>query len=575
MNPPSGDVAPAAGWPVARFLSLACVLGAVLMIVSTYSTFSQTWDEPAHIAAGMEWLDRGRFDYEELTPPLARVAGALGPWLAGGHTHGVADIWQEGNAILHEGNRYVWHLTLARLGMLPFFLLACFVVWKWSRRLFGEGAALASVALFCTLPPVLAHAGLAATDFALAATLSAAFYALVRWLESPTPRTSVWLGATAALAVLSKFSAIPFLIIAAVAILVLRWLLRPRATTPPSTAAPATPKPALRTSLAVLALTGALVIWAGYRFEIHPIVSRAHGPHPALDRRIGTTGPLHDVVTRLVEMPIYPARAFFKGLRAVPGRNRQGHKSFLDGELTFAGRWDFFPVALAVKTPLPFLVCFATGLTALAFDRVRRRDWQVWAPLLSAGAVLLVSMSGNLNLGVRLVLGLYPPLAVLAGYGVARLWSSSVPARVPARVLVVGLLLWQGIATVRTRPDFIAYFNEFVGAHPEHFLVDSDLDWGQDLLRLEDTLRVRGIDTLSIGYSGSADLTKHSLPPYHVLEPNERVTGWVALSMYTLQEGRAKDRLPLATGYRWLAAYPPEARVGRSIMLYRLPEAPR
>jgi len=38
------------------------------------------------------------------------------------------------------------------------------LLWAWARRLLGNGTALAAAAPFTTLPPVLAHAGLATTD---------------------------------------------------------------------------------------------------------------------------------------------------------------------------------------------------------------------------------------------------------------------------------------------------------------------------------------------------------------------------------------------------------------------------
>src|SRR3954463_9292616 len=105
-----------------------CALAGVLRMVSTYRVFNQTWDEPAHVAAGMQWLDRGGYTYEALHPPLARVMVALGPRLAGIRSAGQENVWLEGTAILYAGGRYDRNLALARLGVLPFFLLATLVV---------------------------------------------------------------------------------------------------------------------------------------------------------------------------------------------------------------------------------------------------------------------------------------------------------------------------------------------------------------------------------------------------------------------------------------------------------------
>ena len=110
---------------------------ACIRIAATYHVFSQTVDEPAHIAAGMEWLDRGTYIFEPLLhPPLARIAAAIGPFLAGRRLL-VADMWDGGNDILYGDGNYRQNLSFARLGELPFFVLAAFVVWP--------GAAVCSV----------------------------------------------------------------------------------------------------------------------------------------------------------------------------------------------------------------------------------------------------------------------------------------------------------------------------------------------------------------------------------------------------------------------------------------------
>src|SRR5262249_28620414 len=104
--------------------------------------------------------------------------------------------------------------------------------------------------------------------------------------------------------------------------------------------------------------------------------------------------------------------------------------------------------------------------------------------------------------------------------------------------------------------------------HPETVLSDSNLDWGQDLYRLADEVRARGIDTLHLAYFGSADPAAAGVVNAHTLPPHQHTTGWIALRQ-TYLAGIWSD-----TGYVWLRAYTPVARVGRSMRLYRLPAAP-
>ena len=160
---------------------LSCVLAA-----GCWRVYSNTWDEPEHLAAGVELLDRGSYEYDTEHPPLARVLLALGPWLAGAHAFGTPppDGTLEGIDILYSGGHYWRYLTLARLDMLPFLLLLLLATWLWARRLFDPPAALLAVLLVVSVPPVLGNAALASLDVAAAATILLALYTLQRWLVS-------------------------------------------------------------------------------------------------------------------------------------------------------------------------------------------------------------------------------------------------------------------------------------------------------------------------------------------------------------------------------------------------------
>src|SRR5215469_16705114 len=103
----------------------------------------------------MEWLDRGTYNYDPKHPPLGRVPTALGLYLRGARNIGIPGQYVEGqyiegNALLGWQGKYATNLTMARLGVLPFFLAACYVVWAWTSWAFGRAAALVAVLLFST-----------------------------------------------------------------------------------------------------------------------------------------------------------------------------------------------------------------------------------------------------------------------------------------------------------------------------------------------------------------------------------------------------------------------------------------
>ncbi|TLY91458.1 MAG: phospholipid carrier-dependent glycosyltransferase [Gammaproteobacteria bacterium] len=177
-----GRCAAAGRLALALIILLACALAA-----GSWRVYSNTWDEPEHLAAGIELLDRGQYEYDTEHPPLGRVLLALGPYLAGARSFGTPppNGTQEGIDILYSGGHYWRYLTLARAGVLPFLALLLLGTWLWARRLFAsQGAALLSVLLLASVPAVLGHAALASLDVAAAATCLLALYALQLWLVS-------------------------------------------------------------------------------------------------------------------------------------------------------------------------------------------------------------------------------------------------------------------------------------------------------------------------------------------------------------------------------------------------------
>jgi len=581
-SPPSFPVRAAV--PLALLVLFALV--AVARVVATYPVFSETADEH-HFVAGIEWWDRGAYTYTIFHPPLARIASALPLYLAGARSHGMPDPLAEKNAILYRSLRslrsvasagsdpspsaasasdaYVHNLALARAGILPFLVLGIAVVWLWGRRLGGEGAGLLAALLFSTLPPVLAHAGLTTTDMALTATFPLALFAFCLWLEDDRPSRgrTVFLGIAGALAILSKFSVVPLFVASVGAILIVRGA--GRALTPPLSRGERGGK---RRALSLLGAgaIAALLIWAAYRFS--------WGPLPAASPPLGRTV-LHGPGAAPTSGLAVPAPELWEGMRQIRESVyvRGGHPSYLLGRYSRTGLWYYFPIALAVKTPLAFLLLAALGTAVLLARNVRaarrgtgRADWRELAPATAAAGVLVSSLFSRTDIGVRHILPIYPLLAVAAACGLTRAWSrleSSARAVAAVRVGIAALVVWQLADSARAHPDYLAHFNELAGREPDRVLLDSNLDWGQDLLRLSDELRARRVGSVALAYFGNAELSLHGLPPIRPIPPDRPTTGWVAISEMCLKDVAGGGR-----AYGWLKDRVPIARVGRSIRLY-------
>ena len=318
--------------------------------------------------------------------------------------------------------------------------------------------------------------------------------------------------------------------------------------------------PGLRPSVTV-ACAILIVLWAGYRFSLVPVTTAAARPHTSVDQVVGPTGALHDLAYAIVEFPMLPLSELVQGIADLAEHNAAGRHSYLLGELSDTGRLWFFPIALMVKTPIPFLLLTAVGGAMSLRASWRSGIWKTAVPALSAAAILLAVLPSRINLGVRHVLPIYPFLAIVAGLGLARLAELAHP-RFAGPVAAALLLGWHLASGLAVHPDYIAYFNEAVGQHPDRVLVDSDLDWGQDLYRLRDTLHRLEITELAAlihGHTGMHDLTRHDLSAVRPFDPELPPHGWVAISVYYL---RMDPRLS------WLLACEPVATVGRSIRLY-------
>jgi 4-amino-4-deoxy-L-arabinose transferase-like glycosyltransferase len=550
-------------WPTRWSLAAPVLLAllACMLCISTYPIFGNVWDEPEHIAAGLVLIQRGEYRYDNQHPPLARLAAAIGPYLAGARFHGEPPPVGEaaGRELLYDSPAsYDTILTLARLGMLPFLLLLVLACWLWAQRWYGRGCALLTLLFLVSTPVILGHAAVVALDVPVTAMTMLSLYLLLRWLQSPGIGSGLRFGLAAGLAVATKLSALPFIGVAALSLIALRLLWLPRA--------PLAWRLPRRVGSALLALVVALIAMVAiYGPTRVYLTTPAMAPSAALDFLAGHHGVLHELAYRVAAQVRVPLGVLMvpTNILGVEWHNQHGHLSYLLGRTDLDGWWYFYPVALAVKTPLPLLLLGLSGLGILAWRGWRARDIYTIAPAACFLSILVFCcLYSHINIGVRHVLIAYPLLAIGAGQALHQAWRHW---RAPlARVALAALLAWQLATLVFAYPDYLAYFNAFAGDHPERILVDSDLDWGgQDLRRLEQVLARRGVRQLWLGYKGTADLAREPLPPFTPLRPGQPVSGWVAITMLTLQEN--------PDGYGWLLRYPPVQRVGHSFNLYYIP----
>ncbi|HYS56312.1 MAG TPA: glycosyltransferase family 39 protein [Thermoanaerobaculia bacterium] len=496
---------------VAVALTVICVVR--VAVVSAY--YGPTNDEAAHIAAGYNAL-HGIPEIEIEHPPLAR---AMFAWpLRRAPEPGIHDMFgfRRGGALLSSGD-YIQNLVRVRRGNLVFLIALLMVVFVWTRREFGDIAALIALALVSTLPPILAHASLATTDLAVTAMLPIALLATLVWLDRPTLIHTILLGVAIGIGLLVKFSFPVFYSLALAFLLPTRIAMRH-----------------LRPTAIAIGLS-ALIVWGGYRFDFGTLAA-AHSRGVEM-AHLGAADWVADV-------PM-PAPLFLGGLLDVKLHNDRGHRAYLFGSWSNEGRWYYFPAVLLFATPLPFLILSAVGTTMV----MRTRQW-IFAilPL----AVLLPSMASRMNLGVRHVMPIYPLLAMVAGYAAVA---------IRRRWIVAILLAWQLVVTTLAHPNYLGWTNELTLGHPEWISLDSNLDWGQDALPLARECQRLGVQRIGLAITTMADLDRLGMPPHYPLDPRTPARGWVAVGI----ERRVEQH------FVWLSQAKRSIRVGRAITLYEMP----
>jgi len=493
--------------PSPRELALLGVIVATFVVLAWTGARrnAPTWDEPAGIATGLAMWRHGDFRLDPEHPPLARLWATLPLTFddsvrfdASGPAFDDAHTWEVAWNTLYVHNHPDSLVFPARAMVLGLGVALLLIVFFWARALFGSGPALVATALGALEPNLLAHSVNATTDLPATFCFVATSYALWRLTRRLTPWNALATAFGVAAAIFTKFSML-VLGPALVVVLVLKVF---------GPGAWDSFRGALESRKArLVAASGVVVVTA---FACVSLAWGAYGGRwkasaPQLTERILNVSAekrskvpgLSAIATVVSEYRLLPnalVEGFLLGRAKAVTRN-----SYLFGEISETGFAWYFPVAIAVKTPLLLLALVLVGLFSL---RSAKEPW-VAAALVPPGLMLLGALVTNLNIGLRHVLPLWPAFLLLAAAAVARLSTLVRPLAVHAVVPLVAAL-----ELVPAAPHWLAFFNVAAGGpgNGHRILVDSNLDWGQDLRGLGEWMRENrpGVP-LNLSYFGLAD----------------------------------------------------------------------
>jgi len=564
---------------------------------------SLTYDETAHIAAGYSYLTQRDMRLNPEHPPLIKDMAGFPLLFLNLNFPKSNALWQNATPsrwwdqfdvaslfLYRSNNNPDQILFWSKMPMVLITLLLAYYVFRWSREIFGDKAALISLFLFSFSPTLLAHGRLVTTDVGAAAGIFIATYYFIKFLTKSSKINLLKSGIFLGLAELSKFSTI--LLLPFFAILVVVWALLK---SPSGIGNFAKNFGRYACFFALIIVIGYAMVWGVYKFHTwnYPVEKQIFDSKSTLSSFKYNF--LSDSAIWMAANPVLrPIAQYLLGLMMVAQRTSGGNTSYFMGEISAGGWRTYFPTVYLVKEPLPFHILLATALiSALWFGFIKNPFWKkpktrliFWirghfpefAMLLFIGIYWATSLSGNLNIGVRHLIPVFPFTILLVSRGTL-LWLK--PPRQMAKKIILGfLLIWQAYSVISIYPSFLAYFNELAGGPDNGYkiAVDSNLDWGQDLKRLAKWADERNIKKIYIDYFGGGDLNYYLdgkfSPWWGARKPNELPNGsYLAISATLLQGGRAKPAPNFTQPtdyYRWLDAYEPIAKIGYSIFVYKI-----
>jgi len=522
---------------------------------------SVVYDEVVHLPSGYTYLTTGDFRLNPEHPPLIKSLAAIPLVFLKPRWPSNSDAWTKGDEwafgflfMYHSGNNPDRLLFWGRAAMLIWPLLLIVAVTAVARELFGPRGGLIALVLTAFNPTLL-------------------FLTLTAFWKLGRTGSWTWAAASGLLlggALAAKFNAVLFL--PPIAMILAVAGLRSRSGAAPP-AAPRFRRMLRGAGLAALVLVLTMSVpWAayGFRFSGGPPVDAMGVWSPEYLR-----GSMVGRVVTLARTCRLMPEDYLYGFSYVH-QSTQGRLAYAMGQYTNRGWWWYFPFCFLVKTPLPAVLLMGWGV----WTTLRRfRHGPVPESFLVVPVIFywVLAIGSGINIGVRHLMPVLPLMAVLAG-GVdlpaGRWWSRGVLA-------ALGLTV-AGCAVAA--PHYLSYFNlpsRMLG-EPHELLVDSNLDWGQDLKRLKSYMEENRLGTIKLAYFGAAsprqlNLVHEVLPSgglYREFEPewkavkSLRAGDLIAVSATVLSGALSAEEREY---YRRLVGkLEPIETVGRSIFIYRL-----
>lgn len=597
-------------------LLVAIMLLAMLMLsLLSMKNDSAIVDEVAHIPAGYSYLKFMDYRLNPEHPPLIKDLSAIPLMFMDLKFPTNIDDWRsEPNGQWEVGWHFLYHignnaqkiLFFSRLPILILSLIFGLSIYLFSKKRFGIETAMLALLFYCFSPNIIAHSKFVTTDLGIAAFIFFAFWAFFNFIDNPKLKTLWWAGLFLALVQLTKFSAIIlYPIFASLCLLAVIFFNSPKNL-----------KKRIINYLggfSLISIISFLFIWLLYIPHTLNMDSQMQRDLILSSLPNEKYNHIINLLSKIQGLPFGKALSqYLLGLAMVFNRLKSGNTTYFLGEVTNQSFFWYFPVTYALKTPLSFLILSLISLVYTVyqyFKNIPLKFWKKFTNYINNSFVEFsfiifiiiysyLSITGNLNLGIRHLFPIMPFLFILVSKKIVEL-AKNIKSRKLKRVnllLTTILLLWYIVSTIINFPNYVSYFNEIAGGgdNANKYFTDSNVDWGQDLIRLKEYLNKHPeIDEIAIDYFGGAD------PRYYFCQreydedgllienssgyncEDSKYVSWngengvydgkyIAISQTYLYNDIYWMQLRNDSGYSWLRDKNPIEKIGNSIYLYKL-----
>ncbi|MCS7179869.1 MAG: glycosyltransferase family 39 protein, partial [bacterium] len=420
---------------------------------------------------------------------------------------------------------------LARFPMILLGILLGFFIYLWSKDLYGDFAGLFSLFLFTFCPNFLGHSCLVTTDVPFTTFFIITLYYLWKFFEKDNKKYLIFSGVFLGISISTKFTGIiilPFIIILLI-LLEIKDNFKKR----------------FKDNFLIFLIS----------FIVIPFF------------------------ILLFTYRIYGFKNFLLGIKLIIFETTQrGHLSFLNGQFSITGWRYYFLFAFLYKTPISFLILlFFSIFLSLKIEKKER------FLVLPAIIYFIFSSLSKKQIGIRYILPFYALIYIYC----ARIFIYHHKLKLNKIIknyIFTFLFLWYAFSSLKIHPNYIAYFNEICGG-PENgwkYLIDSNIDWGQDLKGLKKYLQKEGNPEILLNYFGSVLPETYGLiyePFFYPLFLN------IPQEYYRLNsEFPEKEYLAISVNYLqglvyndhkifdWLKEIKPKTKIGYSIFVYDITE---